>query len=210
MEGFFHGQLATLQDWHAQLFRPIKLTEGHKKTAAPQNLRGGSRGFARHRGAGRDEKIRRGAERCRAPRDGRLKTATTRGDGGLHQRQARRLAATRAALRYSHNASLDNLLYYEDPGRHGHCEAAAERMVFPAVARKRLLNSRVSDGEEKQGEEIRRSKKLCVMSVGKALHGPANAGERSTVHLGNTKKSGFFGGLPVAASERRQTYSTVC
>ena len=46
--------------------------------------------------------------------NGRMDVAARR-CGGLRQRQARRLAVIGAALRYSHNASLNHLLYYEEP-----------------------------------------------------------------------------------------------
>ena len=72
---------------------------------------------------------------------GLLGDSDRRGDaarrcGGLRQRQARRLAIIGAALRYSHNASLNHLLYYEDPGCRGHCEATAGGGTFPGRRRR--------------------------------------------------------------------------
>ena len=48
--------------------------------------------------------------------------------GGLHQRQARRLAVIGAAPRYSQLAAFDNLLSLENPSRRDHCKIAAEQL----------------------------------------------------------------------------------
>ena len=45
--------------------------------------------------------------------------------GGLHQRQARRLAVIGAAPRYSQLAACDNLLSLKNPSRRDHCKIAA-------------------------------------------------------------------------------------
>ena len=58
--------------------------------------------------------------------------------GGLHQRQARRLAAIGAAPRYSQLAACDNLLSLENPSRRDHCKIAAGQ-----------LSSRPSPGNDK-------------------------------------------------------------
>ena len=56
----------------------------------------------------------RAAENAGLPGGNDRRDAAARRCGGLRQRQARRLAIIGAALRYSHNASLNHLLYYEE------------------------------------------------------------------------------------------------
>ena len=95
--------------------------DGHgirrQKNCRPAVARGAAAvGFARHHRQGRGGK----PPRCRSMPGSSAAplhdwSGRVGGDGGLRQRQARRLAATRAALRYSHIASLNHLLCYEDP-----------------------------------------------------------------------------------------------